>query len=1225
MGVVMHLKRPSTLQLFLAYLVFIGLVCLAIVQWQAPLWISLGLIVPLLFGALKFSRRTYLPLLLLITAITLWLNQILPTAQRIPAASVLVSSLITLLATEIIHNQTLAWQATQNALKQSEQKYASIFEIGPDAMIVSRVEDGCLLAVNQAFTRLSGYSVEEVIGKTSTELGSWLSPYDRTTLIMMLRQNGEVQDMETTLIVKNGRPVTGLISARLINWNGQSCILMTLRDISERKRIEEALRASEQKTQAMLSAIPDRIFVLDGRGNYLSVHTPSTPALDIIGKNLRDILPAEVASNGLAAIRTALKTGQLQVFEYSLEEKNDLRFYEARIVPNGTRQVLTIVRDVTDQKQAELRLQQTEQRYRSLVEQLSAVIYIDNRDADSTCLYVSQQVEKVFGYTPKEWLSTPHCWLNSIHPDDRQRVEALHTACNQSGADFWAEYRVLTKTGQVIWVEDRALLTPNQDGEMTFWQGLITDITPRKRAEAIQSALYRIAQAVISAPTPQALYASIHQTLNELLPANNFYIALFDAETNRFSYPYWSHERRSSPTDDTEDQQDDELARLVLRLGDALLIDAARLAELTKSGEISPYQVDPGLHTWLGCPLQIEGHSIGVLAIQTYQPNVNLGEEEKEILRFVSGQIAMAIDRKRAEANLRESEERYALATEGANDGIWDWNLRSNVIYFSKRWHEILGFENGTLSTSPDAWFSRIHLQDLERVMAELSMHLRGETPHFESEYRMAANDGHFCWVLTRGLAVRDARGQVYRVAGSMSDISARKADLERLAHDAMHDPLSNLPNRAYFVDQVQHALERARRRSDYRAAVLFLDMDRFKIVNESLGHPIGDQLIVAVAQRLKASLRPGDTLARIGGDEFAILVEDLNNLSQASQIAHQVQQKLSTPFEFQGYEIYTSVTIGIVQIEPHYSTPQELMRDADAATYRAKANGRGGIEIFDAKMHAASIQLLKLESELRRAIERHELRVYFQPIFSLKQRKVTGFEALLRWQHPTRGTLLPAQFINLAEETGLILPIGSWVLHTACTQAHQWIKAGYPDIQVAVNISASQFRNRDVISLVQQALSQTGLPGQNLKIEITENIAMQDVEATTRALDDLTAMQVEVLIDDFGTGYSSLNYLKRFPVSGLKIDQTFIRGIPNNSDDISITSAILAMTKALKLEVIAEGVENREQVRFLVERSCDQIQGFWISPAVPGVATLRLLQNGVDEQIEKLKHILNE
>ena len=1211
----MRPKRPSTAQLILAYLALIGLVCLAVLLWQAPLWIGLALIAPLLFGALEFPRRAYLPLLFLITAIMLWLNTRLSAVQTTPPASILMGSLVTLLATEIIRRKALAWQATQHALQQSEEKYASIFQIGPDAMVVSRLDDGCLLAVNQAFTRLSGYSAEEVIGKTSTELGSWLYPHDRNILVMMLRQNGEVQDMETALIVKNGRPITGLISARLIHWGGQRCILMTIRDISERKRMEEALRTSEQKTQAILSAMPDRIFVLDGRGNYISVHTPNTPETNIIGKNLRDRLPAEVARSGLTAIRAALQTGKLQVFEYSLEEQQDLRFYEARVVPNGTRQVLAIVRDITEQKQAQLRLNQTEQRYRNLVEQLSAVIYIDLRNAESTCIYVSRQVEKIFGYTPKEWLSTPLCWLNSIHPEDRERVKALHLDCNQTGADFLAEYRIITKTGQVIWVEDRAALTPNQDGEMTFWQGLITDITPRKRSEAIQSALYRIAQAVLSAPTPQALYASIHQTLNELLPANNFYIALFDTETKRFSYPYWSHERRPAPPDNIEDQRDDGLAHLVLKLGEALLLDSNRIAELIQNAEISPDQADPDICVWLGCPLQIEGRSIGVLAIQTYQPDTHLGEEEKEILRFVSGQIAMAIDRKQAEANLRESEERYALATEGANDGLWDWNLRSNVIYFSNRWHEILGFANGALGTSPEAWFSRIHSQDLERVMAELSMHLRGETPHFESEYRIAANDGHFCWVLTRGLAVRDASGQVYRMAGSMSDISARKADLERLAHDAMHDPLTNLPNRAYFLDQVQHALERARRRSDYRAAVLFLDLDRFKIVNESLGHAIGDQLIIDVAQRLKASLRPGDTLARTGGDEFAILVEDLNNLSEASQIANQLQQKLSAPFEFQGYEIYTSVTIGIVQVEERYSSPQDLMRDADAATYRAKANGRGGIEIFDIQMHTASMQLLKLESELRRAIERHELRVYFQPIFSLKQRKITGFEALLRWQHPIRGTLLPAQFIGLAEETGLILPIGRWVLHTACTQAKQWIKSGYPDIQIAVNISAGQFRAAGILNLVQETLRETGLPGHLLKVEITENIAMQDVEATSKALDDLTAMRVQVLIDDFGTGYSSLNYLKRFPVAALKIDQSFIRGIPNNSDDVAITSAILAMAKALKIQVIAEGVENREQVHFLLQNDCDQIQGFWVSPAVPGVATLRLLQHGLDER----------
>lgn len=1222
----MIFKRwPAIPQFILAYLVLGGILCLALVLWQAPIWIALSLIAPLLFGALEYPRRVYLPLILLVTISMALLNRALPLESSTPPGGILMCSLVTLLATEIIHRKALAWRTTQQALKESEEKYASIFQVGPDAIVVSTLEDGRILAVNQAFSRLSGYQPEEVLGRTSAELKTWIYPQDRQSLVLQLRQSGEVQDMETALLANHGRPLTGLVSARLISWGAQPCILMTLRDISERKRMEDALRSSEQKTQAMLSAIPDRIFVLDGRGNYLSIHTPNTPEMDIIGKNLRDRLPPDVAATAMVSIRTALQNGKLQVFEYSLEERQELRSYEARIVPNGMRQVLAIVRDITEQKQAEARLRQTEQRYRSLVEQLSAMIYIDNRDEDSTCLYVSRQVEDIFGYTPEEWLSTPRCWLNCIHPDDRAGVEEQHLHCNETGEDFWAEYRILTRTGRLAWVEDHARLTPNQDDEMLFWQGLITDITPRKRSEMVQSALYRIAQAVLSAPTPQALYASIHHILNELLPADNFSIALFDPESHSFSYPYWSHERRACPDSLSENCHDDQLAALVLRLGDALLLDSARLAELSQSGQISSTQNDPNLCAWLGCPLQIEGRSIGVLALQTYQPDAILGEPEKEMLRFVSGQIAMAIDRKRAEVNLRESEERYALAMDGANDGIWDWNLRSNVIYFSSRWHSILGYENNALSNSPDAWFSRIHPQDLERVMMELSAHLRGETAHFESEYRMATQDGHFCWVLSRGLAVRDEQGQVYRMAGSMSDISARKAVLERLAHDAMHDPLSNLPNRAYFLDQVQHALERTRRRSDYRAAVLFLDLDRFKIVNESLGHPIGDQLIVAVAHRLRATLRPGDTLARIGGDEFAILVEDINNLNEANQVAKLIQQTLSAPFEFQGYEVFSSATIGIVPVEARYATPQDLMRDADAATYRAKANGRGGIEIFDSQMHAASMHLLQMESELRRGFERHEFRVYFQPIFSLQRRKVTSFEALLRWQHPTRGTLLPAQFIDLAEETGLVLPIGAWVLHTACVQARQWLKSGYPDIQVAVNISARQFRNQGIASLVQQTLKETSLPGHNLKIEITENIAMQDVEATTRALDDLTAMRVQVLIDDFGTGYSSLNYLKRFPVSVLKIDQTFIRGIPNKPDDCAITVAVLAMAKAMRIEAIAEGVETRDQVRFLVEHGCDQIQGFWVSPAVPGVATLRLLQNGVDEQIEKLKHILNE
>ncbi|MBI4481670.1 MAG: EAL domain-containing protein [Acidobacteria bacterium] len=573
--------------------------------------------------------------------------------------------------------------------------------------------------------------------------------------------------------------------------------------------------------------------------------------------------------------------------------------------------------------------------------------------------------------------------------------------------------------------------------------------------------------------------------------------------------------------------------------------------------------------------------------------------------------IRYSIERAQTQEALQESEERYALAVRGTHEGLWDWNLKTNEVHFSPRWKFMLGCEENEIGNSPDEWFSRLHPEDLERLKKEIEAHLAGLTSHFENEHRVLHKDGTYRWMLSRGLAVRNAAGNAYRMAGSQTDITVRRAAEEQLLHDALHDALTGLPNRALFIDRLGLLIGRAKRRQDYLCAVLFLDLDRFKVINDSLGHMFGDQLLIAIARRLEACLRPGDTVARLGGDEFTMLLDNIKDVSEATRVADRIQNELATPFNLNGHEVFTTASIGIALSVPGYDWPEDLLRDADMAMYRAKALGKARHALFDRGMHARAVALLQLEADLRRAFERQEFRIHYQPIVSLLSSQITGVEALARWHHPQRGLVCPAEFIPLAEETGLIITLGEWLLRTACAQNKAWQAAGHSQLRVMVNFSARQFQHRNLLDLIQRVLGETGMAAHTLELEITETLAMKDIDFSLTTLNELSAMGIQISIDDFGTGYSSLGSLKRFPITTLKIDQSFIRDITNDADDAALTTAIIAMAHSLALKVIAEGVETEEQLAFLRSQKCDEILGYVISRPVPAEAFTKLLEGG--------------
>jgi diguanylate cyclase (GGDEF)-like protein/PAS domain S-box-containing protein len=565
----------------------------------------------------------------------------------------------------------------------------------------------------------------------------------------------------------------------------------------------------------------------------------------------------------------------------------------------------------------------------------------------------------------------------------------------------------------------------------------------------------------------------------------------------------------------------------------------------------------------------------------------------------VQGIARDVTERQKTAQALRESEERYALAAQGSNDGLWDWDLRKNRIFFSPRWKEQLGIADGEIHGCPDDWFDRVHPDDRARLRGDLGQHLEGRTPNLETELRVRHTDGSWRWMLVRGAAVREPGGKAYRLAGSQTDITDRKFAEEKLLHDALHDGLTGLPNRSLFLDRLSQAMAFSQRRDDYRFAVLFLDLDRFKTVNDSLGHTRGDGLLVQVSKRLRAQARPGDTVARLGGDEFAVLLEDYADPDEPVATAGRVQEALAAPYDLDGTEVFVSASIGVAAGSPTYESPEEILRDADTAMYRAKDMGRARHAVFQPAMHAHARARLQLETDLRRGLERGELRLRYQPIVSLYSGQITGCEALIVWDHPTRGTIPPNDFIPSAEETGLIVPIGSWALSRACADAKAWndaIPRGQPGVSVSVNLSARQLLRPELLDEVRTALAETGLPAPRLRLEVTESVIMEHAGPAAVLLAQLKAMSVHLLLDDFGTGYSSLSYLHNFRFDTLKIDRSFVMRIEQSSKQAEIVRTIVSLAHALSMEVIAEGVENPAQVQQLQALHVQSAQGYWFS-----------------------------
>ncbi|MDQ2697038.1 MAG: EAL domain-containing protein [Pseudomonadota bacterium] len=572
-------------------------------------------------------------------------------------------------------------------------------------------------------------------------------------------------------------------------------------------------------------------------------------------------------------------------------------------------------------------------------------------------------------------------------------------------------------------------------------------------------------------------------------------------------------------------------------------------------------------------------------------------KDDERLAATLAAQMIVIYENVRLYVALRESEASARATFEQAAVGITHVAPDGRWLRVNQKFCAIVGY---TAEELVQRRFQDLtHADDLDADLEHRRRLFGGEIQTYSLEKRYLRRDGSDIWVNVTVSLLRDPAGEPKYSITVVEDITERRRYEEQLEHQANYDALTELPNRNLLNDRLRQAIAHAQR-TDRLLALLLLDLDRFKVINDSLGHGAGDALLQEVARRLVASLRGVDTVARLGGDEFVILVADVARTEDIAHVAEKILDRLSLPLHFLGQELFVTASIGISLYPRDGEQGEALLKNADTAMYRAKHQGANGFQFYAQEMNARAVERLEMEAHLRRAVEREELLLHYQPRLELRSGRIPGAEALLRWHRPERGLVSPADFIPLAEETGLIIPIGEWVLHAACRQAKAWLAAGLAPVSVAVNLSARQFRSQNLVDLCARALRETGLEPRYLELELTESTVMQNVEEAIATLRELKALGLHLSLDDFGTGYSSLACLKRFPLDSLKIDRSFVRHIATDPDDAAIAVTVIAMAHAMKLRVVAEGVETQEQLDFLRAHGCDEVQGFYLSRPLP-------------------------
>ncbi|GAB4480444.1 MAG: hypothetical protein Kow0088_22040 [Anaerolineales bacterium] len=867
----------------------------------------------------------------------------------------------------------------------------------------------------------------------------------------------------------------------------------------------------------------------------------------------------------------------------------------------------TLQAEIEERRQVEFALRQSEARYRHLVENVPIGLY--RTDKDSHLLDANRTFANMLGYESETMLIGADLRQFLVNPQDLERENELIDA---DGVVRGYELQIRRRDGTTLWMRDTFQAVFDENGDLLFYEGSLEDVEQQKHAERVEKAIFEIAQAALVIPSLKDFFERVHQLVSELMPAKNFYIALYDPNQDRLSFPYFVDEFDPPPPPKPLGKG---LTDWIIRHQKPLLVDPPEFERMAARGEVELIGA-PSID-WLGVPLtSAGGQALGAMVVQTYDEGTRYSYGDLNVLSVISAQVALAIERKSAEEEVRRQQDFLRQVIDINPSMIFVKDRQSRYVLanqalataYQTTVTELIGKTDAELHPHPEE--VEIYLRSDQEVIHTLREKVLPTVP-------LTDNQGRTRWYYTVKRPLVGIFEDVH-VLGVSTDITERKLAEEKLSYNAYHDALTGLPNRLLFTDRLEHLLDRVKRH-DHKEwfAVMFLDLDHFKSVNDTLGHVLGDQLLIMVAKRLQMALRASDTIARFGGDEFVILLEDLATLQDATQVAERILTQLIHPFNLAGQEVNLSGSIGIVLSTSDYEKSEDLLRDADIAMYRAKALGRNRYVIFNTTMRTFVVKQLELEQELRYAIEHEQLELHYQPISDMDDNRIIGFEALVRWRHPEKGLIPPSEFIPFAEESGLILPMGNWVLHQACRQMRQWQERypSHPPLTVSVNLSNKQFSQPDLFEQVESALQESGLPPQSLQLEITESVIMENAELTIATLERLVAMGVKIHIDDFGTGYSSLAYLHLLPIHAIKIDRSFISGQSSESNGMEIAKTIINLAHDLKIDTIAEGVETERQWESLRDWKCEYAQGYLIAKVLDAEQAEAFLRDSIQRK----------
>jgi diguanylate cyclase (GGDEF)-like protein/PAS domain S-box-containing protein len=1052
------------------------------------------------------------------------------------------------------------------------QRLSSAIEQTADSVVISDYE-GVIEYVNPAFERMTGYSRHEAVGQTPRLIKSgrhepafyrrlWqtiLNGQVFRDVFINRRKNGELYHEEKTITpLKNGDgKITHFVS--------------TGQDISQQVRDKQALQESQQRYRAMTEVSPVGIFRTDVQGHCAYANERWCA--------LAGLTPEQAAGTGWSQAlhpedRERVFASWYDSVSRGLPFQTECRFRRpdgavSWIFAQGVAErdasgniagYVGSVTDITERTQAERALRGNNEILERIFDSTNfSVVYLDR---DFNFIRVNRAYAKACGYPPEYFPGKNHFQL---YPHEEN--EAIFRRVVQTGEPFTItakpfEFPDHPEWGVTYW---DWTLHPLKDtrGNVEALLFVLLDVTERRRGEDMLARLGRILDG-----SSYEIYVFRDDDLQ--------FIQVNEGAQRNLGYTM-EELRVLTPLDIKPEFTRESFVNLLapLRRGEQdTLVFTTR--HRRKNGSLYPVEVRLQLS-------HAENPPVFVALIQDIT------------------------ERLRSEQALRESEASLAKAQRIAHIGNWERNITTNEIRWSDETYRIFGLTPHRPPITHAMFLDMVHPDDRQALVENVTKAAE-ENRSYSTEYRLIRPDGSERVVRAQAEVERGGDGEPARLVGTIQDITEQRRTQERLNYLAHYDTLTGLPNRLLLQDRLGQAMVEADRR-DRLVAVIFLDLDRFKIINDTLGHDMGDALLKSVAERLRACVRAGDTISRLGGDEFTVVLAGVGHVDDVAHVAQKIIESFVSPFHIGGRELFVSPSMGITLYPFDDNDIDNLLRNADAAMYHAKELGRNTFQFYTAELNRRTAKRLALETALRHAIERNELLLHYQPQVNLKTGRITGVEALLRWLHPEMGMISPLEFIPLAEETGLIVPIGEWVLRSACAQARAWQELGFGDLQISVNLSGRQFQHRHLARLVKKVLADTPLNPRLLDLELTESLLMHNTEAILGAMDELHAHGVVFSMDDFGTGYSSLSYLKRFPIDTLKIDQSFVRDIPNDPDDAAIARAIISMAHSLGMRVIAEGVETAQQFSFLRENRCDTIQGYYFSKPVPVETMTSLLQ----------------